>query len=166
MKESHSALLPVRQAAPRDNGGSEEPASRGAGSSVAGSSLSPSVNGASGGAASGNAPSPSMWTESAGVTGDEPAIGGRAAPAFLHRAMPVYPAAARRFGREGTVTLRLTIDGEGGLERVEVVRGAGYGFTEAAIDAVRRSTFSPAARNGRGIPARALLRVRFVLSGQ
>jgi len=166
IKESRSALLPARQVASRQNGGSQEPASRGAGSSVEMSSPLPSVNGASGAAASGNSHSLSIGKESTGVPGDEPVIGGRAAASFLRRAMPVYPAAARRFGQEGAVTLRLTIDGDGGLERVEVVRGAGYGFTEAAIDAVRRSTFSPATKNGRGTPSRTLLRVRFVLSAQ
>lgn len=102
-------------------------------------------------------------TESNSVNGAESVVGGSGAPDFLHRAVPVYPSAARRFGREGAVTLRLTIDQEGRLERVDVVKGFGYGFTESAIIAIRRSTFTPAVKEGQGVVSRALVTVRFVL---
>ncbi|MDP3012806.1 MAG: TonB family protein, partial [Candidatus Subteraquimicrobiales bacterium] len=53
-------------------------------------------------------------------------------PKFLHKKLPVYPVHARRLGKEGKVVLRLTIDEQGNLMHVEVIEGAGYGFTEAA----------------------------------
>ncbi len=84
-------------------------------------------------------------------------------PKFLHREMPVYPLMARKFGREGRVLLRLTIDEKGGLENVEVVESACCGFTESAIEAVKKSTYLPAVINGKPQRVKALLSIRFNL---
>jgi TonB family protein len=73
----------------------------------------------------------------------ETRFGASVAPAFLHREMPVYPMMARKLCREGKVVLKLTIDENGNLLNVEVIYGAGCGFTEAAVEAVKKSTFSP-----------------------
>jgi len=93
----------------------------------------------------------------------ETSFGATGAPAFAHRETPTYPPAARRLGKEGRVILRLTIDSEGRLLAVEIVEDAGYGFSEAAVEAVRKSTFTPALRNGQRMTARAILPVRFRL---
>lgn len=96
----------------------------------------------------------------------DPELGSSGAAAFLYRAMPSYPPVARRLRQEGTVTLRLAIDADGALREVKVVRGAGYGFTEAALEALARSTFRPAVRGGRPVDSRAVLRVVFALSNR
>ena len=83
-------------------------------------------------------------------------------PKFLHRELPAYPMMARKLGKEGKIVLRLTIDERGSLLNVEVVKNAGYGFTEAAIEAVKRSTFLPAKKDGRTIVSRAILPIRFM----
>ncbi|MCX8028337.1 MAG: energy transducer TonB [Thermodesulfovibrionales bacterium] len=85
------------------------------------------------------------------------------APTFIHREMPVYPLIARRIGKEGRVLLRLTIDEKGKLLNVEVLEDAGYGFSEAAVEAVKKSTFSPAMRDGKPVLSKALLPIRFSL---
>jgi protein TonB len=85
------------------------------------------------------------------------------APQFIHREMPVYPMLARRLGKEGKVILKLLIDMNGNLKNVEVVEAAGFGFTEAAVAAVKNSTYAPASRNGEKITTAALLPVRFYL---
>ncbi len=90
-------------------------------------------------------------------------FGGDFGPKFLHREMPVYPLMARRLGKEGRVVLRLTIDANGKLSGVEVIEGAGYGFTEAAVEAVKKSTFTPAVLNGKAVMSRALLPIKFTL---
>lgn len=90
-------------------------------------------------------------------------FGQEGAPSFLKREMPIYPMLARRLGKEGKVVLRLTIDEKGNLLNVEVIEEAGYGFTEAAIEAVKKSTFTPAMKNGKPIASRALLPIRFTL---
>jgi len=90
-------------------------------------------------------------------------FGSKNAPRFLHREMPVYPLIARRLGKEGRVLLRLTIDERGNLLNVEVIEGAGYGLTESAVEAVRKSTFAPAVVDGKAVLSKALLPIRFSL---
>jgi TonB family protein len=90
-------------------------------------------------------------------------FGNGSGPAFLRRSLPMYPPLARRFGREGKVVLRLTIDESGTLSGIEVLEDPGYGFASAAVAAIKKSTFSPARRNGRPVMARAILPVRFKL---
>lgn len=85
------------------------------------------------------------------------------APSFIHREIPVYPLLARRLGKEGKVVLKLGIDEKGNLQHIEVVEPSGFGFTEAALEAVRKSSFAPAHRMGSRIASKALLSVRFVL---
>ena len=85
------------------------------------------------------------------------------APTFIHRVTPVYPKAARRLEKEGRVVLKLLIDQAGNLRSVEVVESAPFGFTEAAVEAVRKSTFAPARRYGEGVSSWAVLSIRFNL---
>lgn len=114
-------------------------------------------------------PSPSEKQATAGITREksEPraptVFGTPGAPSFIHREIPVYPLLARRLGKEGRVVLKLAIDEKGRLQHIEVVEHSGFGFTEAALDAVRKSSFAPARRMGRRIASQALLSVRFVL---
>jgi protein TonB len=91
------------------------------------------------------------------------AFGSATGPAFLRRVMPVYPAQARRRGQEGKVVLRLSIDARGNLLKVAVLEGAGFGFDEAAVDAVKRSSFRPATIRGKAVACIARLPIRFVL---
>jgi TonB family protein len=86
-------------------------------------------------------------------------------PAFLQRAPVRYPLIAMRMVREGKVLLRLTMDEWGKLLTVEVLKDPGCGFAESAVEAVKKSRFSPAHRNGRPVPSRVTLPIRFVLEG-
>lgn len=90
-------------------------------------------------------------------------FGSASGPAFLRRVLPVYPELARRLGKEGRVVLRLHIDARGNLQRVEVVEGAGFGFEEAAIAAVRQSSFRPAMVQGEPRACIARLPIKFAL---
>jgi len=93
----------------------------------------------------------------------ELAFGVPQGPRFVHREIPIYPRLARRLGKEGKVLLRLTIDDAGCLAQVDVLESAGSDFTEASLEAVKRSTYAPAVRDGKPVAARALLPVRFEL---
>lgn len=95
----------------------------------------------------------------------ESIFGASDGPRFLRRVLPHYPQLAREMGKEGTVLLRLTIDERGRLIEAVVVRGAGSGFEEQALRAVKESTFSPARRDGKPVMCRANLPVKFVLEG-
>lgn len=93
----------------------------------------------------------------------ESKFGDTGSPAFIHQEIPVYPLLARRLGKEGKVLLKLLIDTTGKLQNIEVVEYAGFGFTEAAIEAVKKSTYAPGYRNGERVAMKALLPVRFQL---
>jgi protein TonB len=82
-------------------------------------------------------------------------------PRFLRKVIPRYPRLARRLGKEGAVLLKLFIDKEGRLKKVEVIKDDGYGFASSAVKAVRQSTFLPAIKNGVPVDSEALLTVRF-----
>ena len=60
----------------------------------------------------------------------------------------VYPEAARRAGLEGQVVLKLRVSDKGKVVEARVVESAGNGFDEAALEAVRRFTFSPGMKDG------------------
>ncbi|MFH0995431.1 MAG: energy transducer TonB [Pseudomonadota bacterium] len=98
--------------------------------------------------------------------GVESTVGAMGGPQFIQRSVPRYPRLAQRLGVEGSVLLRLAIDASGKLSRIEVVNGAGNGFDEEAVQAVKRSTFAPAVQNGRPISCLALLKIRFHLSSE
>lgn len=97
-------------------------------------------------------------------TVDNVSVGSVFGPSFAHREIPIYPFVARRMNKEGKVLLRLTIDELGKLLKVEVIEGADFGFTEAAIEAVKQSTYRPAKKNGRAVISRAILPVSFELT--
>ncbi len=91
------------------------------------------------------------------------AFGSASGPAFRRQAVPVYPALAKRRNKEGVVLLRLSISETGQLTRLEVLEDPGYGFSEAAQEAVRNSSFTPARHNGKPVAVRAVLPIRFAL---
>jgi protein TonB len=64
---------------------------------------------------------------------------------------------------EGSVLLCVTIDEEGRVVKIDILKKAGFGFDEAAVKAIRESSFIPAKRDGRSCSCKALLPVRFEL---
>jgi len=82
---------------------------------------------------------------------------------FLKMLKPDYPILARKLGKEGKVLLRLFIDELGKVANVEVIEKAGYGFDEAAIEAMKASTFMPAKVDGKATACKALVPVKFTL---
>lgn len=98
------------------------------------------------------------------VKNDEPlpvTFGASEGPDFRKKVMPEYPRQALQFNKEASVLLMLTIDMNGQLINVDVIKGASYGFTESAIKAVKDSTYKPAMRNGKPVLAKALLPIKF-----
>ncbi len=75
----------------------------------------------------------------------------------------VYPAMALRQGIEGVVYLELFIDSEGVIRKIEVLKDPGYGFAEAAVEAMRDVTCVPATANGKTVAVRFRYPVRFSL---
>lgn len=90
-------------------------------------------------------------------------LGDPGSPSFIHRETPIYPFIARKLGKEGKVLLRLVLDAQGQLQRIETVETNGFGFVEAASAAIKKSTFTPAVSNGRTVSSQVLVPIRFVL---
>lgn len=82
-------------------------------------------------------------------------------PAFKTKMEPFYPELARRLEKEGTVILELNISEEGEVLKVEVVKGVGFGFDEAARDAIERSSFEPARVGDRPVAVVVRIPIRF-----
>ncbi len=92
-------------------------------------------------------------------------LGGAGSPRFIHKEAPIYPFMARKLGKEGNVTLRLSLNDQGQLQKIDAVEAHGFGFIEAASRAIKKSTFAPAVKNGKAISSQVLVSVRFVLQG-
>jgi len=60
---------------------------------------------------------------------------------------PEYPLIALRRKAEGTVRLRLLIDAQGAVTKIEVVRGVDL-LTDAAVNGAKRWRYRPATRDG------------------
>ena len=143
---------PLRDPAPPAQRASEELSSK------QGKSENPSE-----GAGPAGHPSTSGQGGPAGHGAVQATFGSGDGPRFVSRTLPRYPRLAREIGKEGTVLLCLTIDERGRLVDVELLEPAGSGFDEEAVQAIKKSTFSPATRNGKPVTCRAHLPIRFVL---
>ena len=91
------------------------------------------------------------------------AFGTREGPRLVGTIQPAYPPRARRLQKEGQVVIQLRLDRNGTLCEAKVVKGAGFGFDEAALVAIRKARFLPAVRDGRPVPCLALLPIRFTI---
>jgi len=77
----------------------------------------------------------------------------------------VYPEHALRYGLEGTVSLAAKIGVDGSILNIQVIRGMGFGCSEAAEEAVRKTKFLPGETNGFPVEATITLDVEFKLLG-
>jgi protein TonB len=82
------------------------------------------------------------------------------------RAVPDYPAMARRARVMGTVELRIVIDEKGRVGQIEVVRtpDSRFGFDLAAIESVKRWRYQPGRLDGRPVAVEAFVLVEFTLA--
>jgi protein TonB len=79
-------------------------------------------------------------------------IGGQlTAPALLYKVNPVYPDVAVHAKVTGMVILEATVDTEGHVESVRVVRSISV-LNNAAIEAVKQWRYSPLVLNGIATP--------------
>jgi len=78
---------------------------------------------------------------------------------------PEYPPVARIRGYEGLVRIEAEIDAKGSVLSVKVLESSGHSLLDdAAKDAVRAASFSPAERNGMPTRDRVVIPIRFSLS--
>lgn len=84
-------------------------------------------------------------------------------PRKIKHASPVYPDAALQARVQGVVIMEITIDTEGKVVQLEVLRGIPL-LDQAAIDAVKQWVYTPTLLNGVPVPVIMTVTVNFRLS--
>jgi TonB family protein len=72
-------------------------------------------------------------------------------PKYKIHVRPKYPKSAKEAKKGGTVILQLTINENGIPEEIVALTNLGFGLEEAAIEALEKSTFRPATKDGKPI---------------
>ena len=76
---------------------------------------------------------------------------GTVRPTYKFRVKPKYPDSAKKAEKEGTVILEATIDEKGMPKDIVAVTSLGFGLEDAAIEALKKTTFRPATKGGKAI---------------
>jgi protein TonB len=93
-------------------------------------------------------------------------IGGQViAPALVHRVEPEYPAIAVQAQMEGLVILEATVDIDGRVTEVKVLRSRKF-LDKAAIEAVQQWRYAPLMLNGVPTPFVLVVTMNFALQQQ
>jgi TonB family protein len=84
-------------------------------------------------------------------------------PKPIHTVEAEFSDQARRERKSGSVTVSLVVDTDGMPTEIHVVRGAGYGLDEKAMEAVSQYRFKPAMKDGKPVAAPISVQVSFRL---
>jgi TonB family protein len=84
-------------------------------------------------------------------------------PQYKFKAEPKYPEAALKAGKEGQVILQATIDEKGIPRDIVAITDIGFGFEEAAIAALKKTTFRPATKGGNPVSLQVEIPYSFTL---
>ena len=87
--------------------------------------------------------------------------GGVSAPQLTYSVDPEFSEEARKAKFMGTVTVGLWVDEHGNPTHVHVVRGAGMGLDEKAVEAVSQYKFKPAMEGGKPVLVELNVEVNF-----
>lgn len=82
-------------------------------------------------------------------------------PVPFNRFKPEYTILASNYGISATVEVEVSLDANGRVVSTEVVRWAGYGLDDSALEVVDRMQWRAGEKNGRFVPTRFLLRYNF-----
>ena len=84
-------------------------------------------------------------------------------PQYKIKVEPKYPETASKAGKEGQVILQATIDEKGIPRDIVPITDIGFGFEEAAIAALKKTTFRPATKGGNAISLQVEIPYSFTL---
>jgi TonB family protein len=84
-------------------------------------------------------------------------------PKLIKKVNAVYPPEARQAGIEGTVILEATIDIQGKVIKVRVLKGDNDLLNKAAIEALRQWEYEPFIVDGKPMPFNITVTMRFAL---
>ena len=108
-----------------------------------------------------NTPPSPLATRLAGIDFEpEPGV---TAPEYKFRVEPLYPVIAKNRKIEGEVVLEATITENGIPLDIVALTTLGFGLETASIEALQKTTFYPATKDGQPIRKRVILRYRFTL---
>ncbi|MBS0661851.1 MAG: energy transducer TonB [Verrucomicrobia bacterium] len=77
-------------------------------------------------------------------------------PVLIAQVAPEYPPALRRAGVKGEVVVAFTVEIDGRVTDLEILRASQPGFEAPALAAVRQWRFKAARKNGVVVPARVV----------
>jgi RNA polymerase sigma factor (sigma-70 family) len=86
-------------------------------------------------------------------------------PTSTVRKAPVYPAALRAAGIQGSVVVSFVIDTNGKVQDARAVQSTHHEFEEAAIAAIKEWQFDPGRKGGRAVNTRVSQQLKFEPSG-
>jgi periplasmic protein TonB len=114
------------------------------------------------------APGPGLGRSGSGTGGGPPGPGtaprGASRPGTpIQTAKASYPPMALRMGLEADVPLKVYVDENGRVLKVEVTKSAGMGFDEEAVKTVKQYRFEPAMSDGKPVPTEFSYVYRFRL---
>jgi len=89
--------------------------------------------------------------------------GGVSAPTLVSRVDPEFTEEARSANFQGNVAIQLVVDQSGNPQNIRVVRRAGMGLDEKAMEAVRQYRFHPAMYQGHPVAVQIVIDVDFHL---
>jgi len=115
----------------------------------------------------GNGKGPGLGDGYGGSTGGDrfrPGVGGVGYPTCLYCPEPQYSEDARKAKFQGIVVLQVTVEPDGHAIDIHLVRGAGLGLDERALQAVQNWHFKPAVGpNGKPVATVTNIEVNFRL---
>lgn len=85
-------------------------------------------------------------------------------PGFLRKVEAVYPASERRAGIQANVLAEVTIDMQGRVQDVRIIKSAGSAFDIAVTEALKKSIFTPGYINDQAVPVHFQVPFRFNLN--
>lgn len=84
-------------------------------------------------------------------------------PSFLRKIEPVYPRAEQRAGSQAYVLAEVTINEQGAIVDVIILKSAGLAFDNAVTEALKKSTFVPGYIGQNAVAVRVRVPFRFNL---
>jgi len=83
-------------------------------------------------------------------------------PVVLHSVEPEFTDEARSAKHQGTVIISLIVDTQGMPRDIHVTRPLGFGLDQKAIEAVMKFRFKPAMKDGKPVPVKVSIQVKFI----
>jgi len=76
----------------------------------------------------------------------------------------VYPETAKLDGVEGKVFVKATVDKNGDVVKCEIIRSVSKSLDQAAIDAIKKTEFTPGIMGGKKVEAEVTIPITFKLN--